>query len=425
MKRVSSRFAFLTILVASLALPAPAADAPEDGFQRIFNGKDLTGWDGDPDIWSVEDGVIRGQSTEQHPVCRNTFLIWRDGTLADFELRLSFRIRNGNAGVQVRSRDGGNWMVSGYQAEVAPGRGAMGLFYDERGRGVLATAGQKVRIDAGGRKLLVGTLGDPTVLRRTYKENDWNEMTVIGRGNRLRQRINGVLYSEVIDEQAGIATTTGILALQVHAGPPMLVEYKDIRLKTLPRKEEKVEVVSLFNGKDLTGWRVVDQYDFQWHGKVYAEDGVIHIEEGMPMSGIGWEGEFPKENYEISLEAMRTTGFDFFCGMTFPVGDSWVTLICGGWGGWVVGLSNIDDYNASENLTTKGMEFDSKRWYRIRVRMTDKIEVWIDGDKVIEVNREGHVFAVWEEQSPIKPFGIATWQTGSALRNITLRKFGD
>lgn len=410
---------FVVVVVAAAAAGPAAAGEVEEGFRRIFSGKNLSGWDGDLRLWSVKDGVIRGQTTKEKPAAHNTFLIWRGGTLTDFELRLSFRITSGNSGVQIRSKDRGNWRVTGYQVEVVPNRADMGLFYDEGGRGHLARAGQKALIDAKGEKRVVGSLGDAREIQRAYKEKEWNEFSIIARGNHLLQKINGVVSSEVTDEHKEGRALSGILALQIHAGPPMLVEFKDIRLKELEFKQ----VTSLFNGKDLTGWKIVDTGDFASHGKVYVKDGRIVLEEGMMMTGIARTGDFPKENYEVSLDAMRVSGYDFFCGMTFPVGTSWCTLIIGGWGGMVVGLSNVDDLNASENETTSGMEFERGRWYRVRVRVTEaKIQVWIANDKIIDLPRAGHKFGVWEEQQPIRPFGVATWNTAGALRNITLRR---
>ena len=414
-------FLCVAILLAGVVTPpwgGAAGGEAEEGFRRIFNGKDLSGWDGDPRLWSVKDGVIRGETTKENPARRNTFLIWRGGTLTDFELRLSFRITSGNSGVQIRSKDRGGWRVTGYQVEVTPSRSPMGLFYEEGGRKHLARAGQKVLIDATGDKRVVGSVGDAKEIQLAYKEKKWNELTIIGRGNRLVQKINGVVSSELTDVHEEGRAMSGILAFQIHAGPPMLVEYKNIRLKTFEESR-----VSLFNGKDLTGWEIATLGDFASHGKVYVKDGRIFLEQGSLMTGIRCPRDFPTSNYEVALEAMRVSGYDFFCGMTFPVGKSWCTLIVGGWGGMVVGLSNVDDLNASENETTLGMEFDSGRWYPIRVRVTDaKIQVWIGEDRVIHLDREGHKFGVWEEQQPIKPFGVATWDTGGALRNITLQR---
>lgn len=416
------RFASLALLSMALFLstsPGTSIEGTkaEDGFTPIFDGKALAGWDGDPRLWSVKEGVIRGETTKEAPATRNTFLIWRGGTLTDFELRLSFRISSGNSGVQIRSKDRGDWRVTGYQVEVVPGREQMGLFYEEGGRGRLAEAGQKVAINEKREKTVVGSVGDLKTIQSAYREKDWNDLIVIARGSRMTQTINGVLFSELTDEDKENGALSGVLALQLHAGPPMLVEYKDIRIKTL------TDEIALFNGTDLTGWKVVDTEDFESHGKVYVQDGTIRLEQGGPFTGIAWTGEFPKDNYEVNLEAMRVDGYDFFCGMTFPIADSWATLIVGGWGGMVVGISNVDDMNASENQTTRGMSFELKQWYPIRLRVTTpKIEVWIDNKKVIDLARERRRFNVWPEQQPIRPFGVATWMTTGALRNLTMRK---
>jgi hypothetical protein len=414
------RLHFLLALVLAAAsqnmwIRGYAAEEVEEGFTRIFNGKDLTGWDGNPRFWSVKDGVIRGETSEKNQARWNSFLIWQGGTLTDFELRLSFRIATGNSGVQVRSEDLGNWRVKGYQVEAVPTREKMGLFYEEGGRAHLATAGQKVVIDPEGNKKVVGSLGEAKEIQQAYREKEWNDLVVIAKGNHLLHKINGVVCAEVTDEHKEGRALSGVLALQLHTGPPMLVEFKDIRLRMDKGGE------ALFNGKDLTGWEVVKEGDFEWHGKVYVKDGSISLEKGGLMTGVAYRGDFPKENYEVSLEAMRVDGYDFFCGMTFPVSESWCTLIVGGWGGMVVGLSNVDDMNASENSTTLGMSFETKRWYAIRLRVTKAtIDVWIDNRKVISQTREGRRFGVWEIQQPIRPFGVATWNTGGALREIRL-----
>ena len=128
-------------------------------------------------------------------------------------------------------------------------------------------------------------------------------------------------------------------------------------------------------------------------------------------------------DYEIELEAMRLKGHDFFCGLTFPVRDSSCSLVAGGWGGLVVGLSTLDHYDASENETTSVMDFETGRWYRFRVRVTeDKIEAWIDEDKVVDVETTGKVIDVRSEMDLSKPLGIACWQTASAVRGIVVRR---
>lgn len=229
-----------------------------EGFVPIFNGKDLTGWDGDPRLWSVLNGVIRGETTGEKPAQGNTFLIWRGGKLRDFVLRLKFRIRDGNSGVQYRSQDLGNWSVAGYQVEVSndrpnPGIGA-GFLYHERGRGELAYVGEFAVIDSTGKRTVVGKVGDANALKAAgyYRNGDWNEFTITAHGNRLIHLVNGYQTIELIDNDAKAAMREGILALQIHAGPPMLVEFSDIWLKVLDAGLDSRG--RQFNDKGQSGW---------------------------------------------------------------------------------------------------------------------------------------------------------------------------
>ena len=177
----------------------------------------------------------------------------------------------------------------------------------------------------------------------------------------------------------------------------------------------------LFDGKSLEGWRIVEDHNFSEHGLVEVRDGAIQIGDGSPASGVSWTGPHPQVNYEFSCEAMRTDGGDFFCGLTFPVRDSYCTLIVGGWGGGVVGLSNVDDYPADSNETSKYIEVDNNRWYAIRLRVTgDHITAWIDGERVFNLPTKDRRFSIWWEQEPVKPLGIATWYTSAAIRKIEL-----
>ena len=178
---------------------------------------------------------------------------------------------------------------------------------------------------------------------------------------------------------------------------------------------------SLFDGKTLGKWKLSD---YGPKNKSEVADGELHIRIGEPMAGITWDGEPPaRMNYEIELEAKRTDGHDFFCGLTFPVGKDPCTLICGGWGGSLVGLSSLDGFDASENQTSTSKNFEDKRWYKIRVRVTkSKIEAWIDDDKVVNIETAGHKIGIRWEVEPAVPLGVSTWFTGSALRNIRLRK---
>lgn len=230
----------IIIAVVLLALPTwvgftqgLSEQEKAEGFVPIFNGKDLTGWDGNPDFWSVKDGAIHGETTAEKPTKGNTFCIWRGGVLKDFELRLSFRLMNGNSGVQYRSKDLGEWRVAGYQAEVVNDPRTVGFLYHERGRGRLVEVGQKVLIDENGVKHVVGTLGDWQQINAGFKKQDWNEYRIIARGNKIMHYLNGQQTIELEDNDPKGRALEGILALQLHAGPPMVVEFKDIRLKEL------------------------------------------------------------------------------------------------------------------------------------------------------------------------------------------------
>jgi len=224
------------VLGAALLLLRSAFAADAD-FQPIFNGRDLGDWEGDMRFWSVSAGAIRGETTLEHMALSNTFLIWRGGVLKDFELKLKVRIRNGNSGVQYRSQDRGRHVVAGYQVEVDNAPGKSGFLYHEKGRKFLALVGEKVEIDETQKPKVVGQLADKKELiaKGYYKAKDWNDYRIVARGNHLAHYLNGVQVVDVIDNDPKGRSLEGILALQIHAGPPMLVEFKDILLKPLQR----------------------------------------------------------------------------------------------------------------------------------------------------------------------------------------------
>lgn len=234
-----SWIAALTGCLAGAALAA----GTEAGFKPIFNGKDLAGWQGNPEIWSVKDGAITGVTTENTKLSHNTFLVWTNGMVDDFELRLKYRIVGGNSGIQYRSRvqEQGKFgpIVGGYQADFEAGKTYSGILYEERGRGILAERGQKVRVgadpaDANKPKIEVtGTVGKSEEIQAKIKNEDWNEYLIVARGNHLQHFINGAATVDVLDEQAAKAARSGVLALQIHAGPPMTVQFKDVELKRL------------------------------------------------------------------------------------------------------------------------------------------------------------------------------------------------
>lgn len=226
--------AALTVLV--LASSAMAQKA-ERGFTSLFNGKDLTGWAGRTNHWSVQDGCITGITTKENPAQGNNFLIARNGDknliVGDFELRLSFKFTGtwGNSGIQYRSKDMGNYVVHGYQADMEAGPTYTGILYEEGGRGILATCGQKVVIKD--KPEVVGTVGDEKELKANIHPLEWNNYVIIVKGNHLQHFVNGKKIIDVVDEDSVKGAKEGILALQIHAGQPMEIQFKDIRIKTL------------------------------------------------------------------------------------------------------------------------------------------------------------------------------------------------
>lgn len=226
---------------AAPPLPAPPAD-PDAGFVPIFDGRTLDGWDGDTRYWRVEDGVLVGEITPATIVKRNTFIIWRGGEPADFELKLEYRVSaDGNSGVNYRSVQLADapWSLAGYQADIdGEGRGGArfrhtGQNYEERGRTFLARRGELVRVDPGGRPAIIGSLGDKDALAAVIRAGDWNEYHLIARGHVLTHLLNGRVMSVVIDDDTAARRARGLLGVQVHVGPPMKIEFRRIRLKQL------------------------------------------------------------------------------------------------------------------------------------------------------------------------------------------------
>jgi hypothetical protein len=237
------RLALVLSLGTALLFPLASIPAQEAGFKSLFNGKDLTGWAGRPNHWSVQDGAITGITTKENPAQGNNFLIAKDGDknliVDDFELRLSYKFTGpwGNSGVQYRSKDRGNFVVNGYQGDLEVGPNYSGMFYEEGGRGILCQRGQKIVIkDDNGRTKIepVGKLEDSKAIQATIRTNDWNDYVIIAQGNHLQHFINGHQTIDVIDEQTAKAAQSGILALQLHAGKdPMQIQFKNIRIKSL------------------------------------------------------------------------------------------------------------------------------------------------------------------------------------------------
>lgn len=227
---------FLTI-IAALILPTAtlAAGEADDGFVTIFDGT-LNDWDGDPVYWRVENGMLIGEVRPDTLLKRNTFIIWRGGELTNFELKLEYRVSaEGNSGINYRSSEVPDvkWAMRGYQADIDGKDQWSGQNYEERGRTFLAYRGQGVVMKLGAAPEIVKVLGDRAELQKKVRKEDWNEAHIVAQGNLLRHFTNGVLMSEVRDEDSEKRSMKGLLGVQVHTGPPMKIEFRNIRVKRL------------------------------------------------------------------------------------------------------------------------------------------------------------------------------------------------
>ncbi|HRY48966.1 MAG TPA: DUF1080 domain-containing protein [Candidatus Paceibacterota bacterium] len=203
----------------------------EAGFTSMFNGKDLAGWEGKPGWWRVEDGAITSESTPEKPCPTAHYLMWRGGKPADFDLRLEFRLVGGNSGIQFRSKELPDWDTSGYQADMEAGDQWTGCLF-EHTRGGISMRGQHVVIAKDGSKKTT-PLGDPAELLRKVKPNEWNSYRILAQGPELTLEINGIVMCKAIDQQEGLAARDGVIALQMHPGPPMKVQFRNLRIKQI------------------------------------------------------------------------------------------------------------------------------------------------------------------------------------------------
>lgn len=224
-----SFIAYVALVLIVVVPSAPAGE--EEGFASMFNGKDLAGWEGKPGGWWVEDGAISSQSTKENPCLKHHYLYWKGGEPADFILRFQYKIVGGNSGVQIRSEKRPNWDTWGYQADMEAGPQWTGcLFQHERGGVVMR--GKKAVIAADGTRT-EEEFASGKELQKKVKTNDWNDYEIIAKGSRITLKINDHLMCEVDDRHAEFARKKGIIALQMHPGPPMKVQFRNLRIKIL------------------------------------------------------------------------------------------------------------------------------------------------------------------------------------------------
>jgi hypothetical protein len=226
-----------SLLLLVLANFSARADEPLD----LFNGKDLSGWDGDPRFWKVEEGCITGQTTAEVPTEANTFLIWSLGEVDDFELTAEYKIDSGNSGIQIRSfrLPDRQWGIGGYQADFEAGDRYSGIVYGENFRGILADRGQQTTIGEDHKPTVSGKTGEDAALQQVVKKGQWNSYRVVAKGFTIQNYINGQLTAQVTDNDTQMRRRGGLLALQVHAGPPMKVQFRNLKLKRLPLTDGK------------------------------------------------------------------------------------------------------------------------------------------------------------------------------------------
>lgn len=233
---------FSSPLAAQVSPAAAASPAAEAGFVSIFDGRSLTGWDGDPKYWRVEDGCLVGEITPATIVKRNTFIIWRGGAPGDFELKCEYRISaQGNSGINYRSIQltDAPFSLAGYQADIdgqsrnKPPLRHTGQNYEERGRTFLALRGELVRVDGTAKPTVLASLGDIKALEAFIKSDDWNQVHIIARGSVLTHIFNGHVMAIVHDDDVAHRQADGLIGVQVHVGPPMKVEFRNLRLKKL------------------------------------------------------------------------------------------------------------------------------------------------------------------------------------------------
>jgi hypothetical protein len=240
----------LLVVVAAASLAAQRGAQPLDladrtGFESIFDGT-MKNWDGDPAFWKAENGALVGESTAANPIKENTFVIWRGGEPADFELKLEFRMNSTNSGIQFRSAHlppgagegrgavAGKWVLKGYQADIDFDNRYTGMIYEERGRGFLMQRGQAVYIGPDGSKKVIGTLERTAdELKRLIKPGDWNHVHLIARGNTIVNIVNGHVMAMLLDDDKAGRALKGLLGFQIHVGPPMKIEFRNIYLKKL------------------------------------------------------------------------------------------------------------------------------------------------------------------------------------------------
>jgi hypothetical protein len=418
------------LVLASSALAAQVntltAEEREAGFVQLFDGKTLTGWDGNPKFWSVVDGAIVGRTTPDNPTQGNTFLIWRQGLLCDFELRLSWKIEGGNSGVQYRSRDYGNWVVGGYQADIDANHQYTGILYEERSRGIMVNRGDKVERGPG-ESVVVDKVSSDAAVAEAVNRDGWNEYVITARGNTLTQTLNGIPTMMLIDNEKAKAADCGVLALQLHAGPPMTVRFRSIRLKRFAPEGGE----SLFDGQTLTGWKRHEGLpDHGVAGKWYVEDGAIVGVQDPPGQG-GFLTTFRTfKDFEFECETQVDWPFDSGIFLRVgPQGKSHQVTIDYRDGGDIGGIYCPWTQGSVHRCPEGIKHFKKGAWNHLKISCRGepaRIKVWINNTLVTDFQ---HTAASTKGIPPegtlclqIHPGGEGYDQSKARFRNLRIRE---
>lgn len=396
------------IFLACLCTRPSQADHHQ--YKAIFNGRDLTDWDGNPKFWRIKDGAITGQTTKDNPTPGNTFLVWRGGELKDFDLKLKFRIVGGNSGIQYRSHEVDKWVISGYQADFDADNNWAGILYEERGRGILAKRGNRVVIAGDGTKKDVGSTASEDQILKAIKKEKWNDYRIIAVGNHLVQMINGVTTVDVIDNETEKRAMKGLLALQLHTGPPMLVQFKDLQLRSLgsdtklgellgSTEKQAAKNVVFVAGKRSHGWDSHEHYAgclllAKRLQQAVPEFRVSVYRNGWPTTGIkafegtdavvvycdGGKGHYLNPHLE-EFDQLMDQGVGLVCvhyGVEVPKGDSGNALLewIGGYfethysvnPHWTAKFESLPDHPISRGV--KPFEINDEWYFHMRFRET-------------------------------------------------------
>lgn len=382
-------------------------DRNEENFVSIFDGKTLSGWDGKAGFWSVQEGAITGQTTLRNPTESNTFLIWRGGDVSNFELKLEYRViadnEEGfaNSGIQYRSFEVQSmpWVVGGYQADLEAGERFSGILYGERSRGILSDRGQETLLPFEGDPILVRNLGDPDEIQSEIRREDWNEYHIIADGYHFTHKINGVVTS-VITDLGKIRRSRGVLALQLHSGLPMTVQFRNIRIKPLLGEiglsQKGMRKVVFVAGKRSHGYGAHEHYagslllarsllqgrpDFRvdvTHGGWPDEDSVFNGADAVVLYADGGKRHPALPNLE-TLDKLARSGVGIVClhyGTEVPreaAGDYFLRWIGGyfesDWSvnpHWVPHFKNLPDHPITSGVSP--FEIDDEWYYHMRFR---------------------------------------------------------